>query len=238
MGRSLLFKTEYRINDYITIKVPTVAEIIDNEDEYYDAVFLIISTPYERMVQLADMDIDFTTIDEWDLFLLLFSELRYRDISMIFRDLQLSDFQTVQDERNGEIILLNFETGAIIDRKLHMQICTFLRKLLNIEKNDKKPGNEDGKEWMLERARVELRKRLRLAKDSSQLEEHIIALVNTAEFSYDYESVRDLTIYQFNSSLNQIIKKVRFDNLMIGCYAGTINAKELNPDELNWLTSR
>ena len=133
---------------------------------------------------------------------------------------------------------MNFETGAIIDRKLHMQICTFLRKLLNIEKNDKKPGNEDGKEWMLERARVELRKRLRLAKDSSQLEEHIIALVNTAEFSYDYESVRDLTIYQFNSSLNQIIKKVRFDNLMIGCYAGTINAKELNPDELNWLTSR
>ena len=69
----------------------------------------------------------------------------------------------------------------------------------------------------------------------SQLEKLIIALVNSAEFSYDYESVKNISIYQFNLSLLQVVKRVKYDKLMIGCYAGTVNMQEIDKNELTWI---
>lgn len=69
----------------------------------------------------------------------------------------------------------------------------------------------------------------------SQLEPLIIALVNTEQYKYDFEGTRELSIYQFNESIRQIIHKVDYDNRMYGIYAGTVNAKELSQKELNWL---
>jgi len=234
--KSMLYQTEHKINEYISVKIPTLDEILDNEDEYYGTIALIVSTPYDMMVQLDDINIDFTQINEWDLFCLLFNELQSRDLSMIFGDLNLGDFKTAVNKQNGNIVLRNPKTGAVIDRAIHGKISRFLREILHLEKNDKKPANEEAKKYMIERARKRLnRNKKRLEK--SQLEDYIIALVNTSEFPYDYTSVRGLTIYQFYASLHQIVKKVKFDNLMIGCYAGTVNMKELDQNELNWISN-
>ena len=75
-------------------------------------------------------------------------------------------------------------------------------------------------------------------KEDSQLESLIIAMVSTEQFKYNFEEVKKLTIYQFNESVRQIIKKVEYDNRMHGIYSGTINAKDLNKDDLNWLTHK
>lgn len=236
MGQNILYATEYKINDYISIKIPLVGDIVGNEDDYYGNVSLIVSTPYDMMVQLDDVGIDFTTINEWDLFCLLFKELQTRDTSLIFGDLDLKGFEIAINKQNNNVVLWNNSTGAVIDRSIHHQICTFLRKLLYLEKNEKKPGNEEARKYMIERARVRLKRKARRATQS-QLENYIISLVNTSEFPYNYESVLGLTIYQFYASLHQIVKKVKFDNLMIGCYAGTVNMKEIDQKELNWIST-
>lgn len=233
--KSMLYQSEYKINEYISVKIPTLDEILNNEDDYYGAIALIVSTPYDMMVQLDDNNIDFTQINEWDLFCLSFNELQSRDLSMIFGDLNLNDFKTAVNKQNGNIVLRNIKTGAVIDSAIHGKISKFLREILHLEKNDKRPANEEAKKYMIERARIRLnRKKKQVQK--SQLEDYIIALVNTSEFPYDYDSVRGLSIYQFYASLYQIVKKVKFDNLMIGCYAGTVNMKELDPNDLNWLS--
>lgn len=236
MAQSILYQTEHKINDYITIRIPTLREIIDDEDDYYSSVAMIVSTPYDMMVQLDSINIDFTSITDWDLFCLLFNELKQKDLSLIFGNLQLKDFETAVNQQNGNVVLINRQTGAVIDRAIHGQICNFLRTLLGIEKNTKRPANDEAKKYMIERARKRLNRRKKKS-EQSQLEDFIVALVNTSEFSYDYNSVLDLTIYQFNASLRQIVKKVKFDNLMIGCYAGTINVKELDQKELNWISN-
>ena len=236
MSKGMLYETNYKINDCISIKIPTVGEIIENEDDYYSNIALIVATPYDMMVQLDDMKIDFTTINDWDLFCLLFNELQTRDLSNIFSNLNFKNFELITNKQDGNLILLNRETGAVIDRAIHHQICTTLRKVLHLEKIEKKPANEEARKFMIERARKRLKRRKKHFQ-KSQLESYIISLVNTEEFSYDYSSVLDLTIYQFYASLHQIIKKVNYDNLMIGCYAGTINIKELNQKELDWLSN-
>ena len=87
---------------------------------------------------------------------------------------------------------------------------------------------------MLERERIKMKRAAR-RKQKSYLESLIIALVNTEQFKYDYESVLDLTIYQLNASIRQIAKKINYDNVMIGCYTGNVDMKKLSQDELLWL---
>ena len=119
---------------------------------------------------------------------------------------------------------------------IHEQICRFLRGMLRLKKNSKKPANEEARKYLIERARIKMRRKKKELSES-QIEKYIISLVNTAEFPYTYESVLELTINQFYASLYQIIRKVKFDNLMIGCYAGTVNTKELDQNELNWISN-
>lgn len=236
MGKSTLYETKHKINDFITIRVPTIKDIIENEDDYYGNIALIVATPYDMMVQLDDMKIDFTQINEWDLFLLLFNELRTRDLSLIFDGLNLRDFVTAENKQNGNIILVNPKTGVKIDRAIHDQICRYLRRTLRLQKNDKRPANEEARKFLIERTRTKLKRRRKQLVES-QIEKYIVALVNTSEFPYTYESVLGLTINQFYASLHQIVKKIKYDKLMIGCYAGTVNMKELDQNELNWISN-
>lgn len=217
--------------------VPTVGQIWDREAEYYGLITAIIATPSDFMVQLDDIGIDFSTISPFELFLLLFNGLKGTDTSMVFGDLDLSKFKTAINEQNGKVVLVDTENDVVIDRAIHDQIRRTIRKINHLENMDKKPGNEEAKKYMIERARMKQRRSAH-RKHKSQLEDLIIAMVNTEQYKYGYEETRDLTIYQFHASVYQIIKKINYDNTMIGCYAGTINAKELSQDQLNWLTSK
>lgn len=232
--QNFLYKKQIAINDSISIVVPTVGEIIDNEDAYYGLVSMLTAMPIDLMVQLDDAGIDFTTLNEWELFLLLFSGIKSQDTSQIFGELDLSKFKMAVNEQNGNIILLDDEHDIIIDRAIHDQIANVLRKIHHLEKNTRKPANEEAKKFMIERARAKQR-RNRNRKEDSQLETLIIAMVNTEQYKYDFESTRGLSIFQFNESVRQIINKVDYEHRMYGVYTGTINAKELSQDELNWL---
>jgi len=234
---NLLYKKEYAINQFIKVMIPSVGEILDCEDEYYGIVALLTAMPIDMMVQLDDIGVDFTTINDYELFLLLFATLKERDTSLVFGDLDLKPFRTAVNEQNGNIFLINEETGVRIDRAIHGQIAATLRKIHHLEKNNRKPANGEAKEYMLERARKkQQRQRRRLA--DSQLEELIVAMVNTEQFHYGFEGTRELSIYQFNESVRQVIKKIDYDNKMRGIYAGTVSAKDLSQDELNWLTHK
>lgn len=231
---NLLYQKQYTINDSLKIMIPSVGEILDNEDNYYSIVSAITAMPIDLMVPLDDAGIDFTTINEYELFLLIFSGLKTQDTHLVFGEMNLNDFEMVVHEQTGMVVLRNPKTGVIIDRGIHGQIAGILRKIHHIEKNRRKPANDDAKEYMLIRARDKMR-RNKSRKLNSQLESLIIAMVNTEQYKYDFERTRELSIYQFNESVRQIIKKVDYDNRMYGIYAGTINAKDMSQDDLNWL---
>ena len=157
------------------------------------------------------------------------------DTSLVFGDLDLKKFQPAINKQNGTIVLRDEENDIIIDRITHAVIANFLRKVFRIEKNVKRPGNEEAKKYMIERATVKYERQKKKAPQSV-IENYIISLVNTPEYKYNYQTTLKLSIYQFYSSLYQIIRKVKFDNLMIGCYAGTVNTEKIDQAELNWLS--
>lgn len=234
---SLLYASSVRLSDALSIPIPSVGYIVDHEDDYFDIVCNIIATPYDMMVQLDDAGIDFTKINDFDLFCLLFPRLQTMDVSMVLDGLDLSRFRPEKNTATNEVILKDSETGFVIDRAVHSMIVSTLRKILNLPKETKKPGNEEAKRYLLERARIKLRRKMRRAKqnNASQIEGYIVALVNTPEFKYDYSSVRDISIYQFYESLKQVIHKIHYDNTMIGYYAGTVKMDDLPKESRSWI---
>lgn len=231
---SKLYQTNIEVSDAISVMVPTVGQIIDNEDDYYQVACMIVATPYDMMVQLDDAHIDFTKIDDFELFILLFENLRAMNTSLIFGDLDLSGMKVAKFEGTGELVLTDSERDITIDRVVHAKLCDSIRDMLHMEKNNKKPGNEEARKYLIDRERKR-QKRAKNKRRDSQLENYIIALVNTEQFPYNYETVRNISIYQFYASLNQIAHKIKYDNTMIGYYAGTIKFEDLAPADRTWI---
>ena len=231
---NLLYERWIPVNDKINIYVPTVGEIIECEDDYYSLVSILTAMPIDFMVQLDDLGIDFTSINEYDLLLILFPELKSKDTSMIFGDLDLSGFELMVNQQNNNIVLRDELNDITIDRSVYSMISNTLRKIHSLEQDRRKPANEEAKKFMLERARKKLRRNKNKYHDS-QLESFIISLVNAEQFKYDFEGTRELSIYQFNVSVRQIIKKTDYEHLMFGVYSGSISAKDVKNDDLIWL---
>ena len=231
---NLLYRDSYAINEDVVIRIPTVREVLQDEDNYYGLVYSLTSMPIDRMVQLDDLGIDFTQISDYDLFLLFFSAIRTQDTHLIFGDLDLSKFALAESDDGGSFVLVDTENDIVIDRRVQLQIAATLRRIHHLEKNRRRPGNKEAQDFMLQVEREKM-KRQKKRSTFSNLESLIVALVNTEQFCYRYDDVLDLTIYQFNESVRQIVHKVEYDNKMRGVYAGTISAKDLNQDDLNWL---
>ena len=233
-GTCLLYGSSIPVTEQISITVPTVGEILDHEDDYYAMVSMLTAMPIDFMVQLDDMGVDFTTINDYELFLILFGTIREMDTRLIFGDLDLKRFELAKHIESGMPVIYDEADDIVIDRVVQTKIATTLREIHHLEKDVRKPGNQEAKEYLLERARKKLKRRKR-RKEKSQLQQLIVAMVNTEQFKYDFRGVRDLTIYQFNESVRQIQHKIDYDNKMHGIYAGTVDPKKINQDDLNWL---
>ena len=155
--RNLLYQRTIDINDKIHLVIPTVAEIIEDEDNYYGLVNLITAMPVDMLVQLDDLGINFAEINDYELFLfLVFPTLQQTDTSMIFGDLDLSKFNYAKNEETDMIVLVDSENDIVIDRPIFTKIAMTLRKIHNLKKDNRKPGNEEAQKYMLERARKKL----------------------------------------------------------------------------------
>lgn len=285
--KSLLRTDIVKIAPGITLRMPAVGEVLDNEISYYSVVSSLTAVPFQYMVQLDNMGIDYTTIDDWELFCIFFTEYSRQDIfyrtqlkklresinsyskeslefakclesinllshaienngfDIVFKDFKLSEeykgnmfgFSRYKLD-DGEIVLYNPATQVTINKLIHKDLTDTIRKINLFEKVKFKPGNESAKKYLLEKER---KKQKRAAKKpyKSQLEKLVIALVNTSEFPYDYDSCMDLSIYKFNQSFKQIQHKIAFDNTMVGVYAGTINTSKMgNKDILSWISNK
>lgn len=222
----------------LSIRIPTVGEIIDNEQHYYSLISSLTATPYQYMVQLDDMGIDFTKITDYQLFILLFTTWAKSDISILFGDIDLSDLLIYINQQNDTLILYSKKNNIIIDEFVYNQIVDTIRRINNLKKETRKPGNDEAKEF---RINLERKKQKRNANKPYEpyLEKLVIALVNRPEFKYNYEQVRDLTIYQFYQSLEQVITSINFDNTMIGVYAGTVDTSKIKDRScLSWLPKK
>lgn len=232
--KSFLNLSHVKISN-INIRIPNVGEILDDEQHYYNLVHSLTASPFQYMVQLDDMGIDYTSISDYELFLLLFQSYNDTDISILSHDLNLDDFKVIINPENNTPILFSSKLDLVIDELVYVNLVNTIRKINLIEKVNSKPGNEEAKRYLLKKER---RKQKRNAKKPyiPYLEKMVIALVNRTEFKYNYEEVMDMSIYKFNQSFKQIQTNINFENTMYGVYSGTVDTSKLKDKScLSWI---
>ena len=236
--KSLLNATSVDIVPNLSIRIPTVGEILEDEDKYYEIVSSLTATPFQYMVQLDDMGIDYTQITDYQLFMMLFPMYAKSDLSLLFGDLDTSDFGIYVNQQDNSQVIYSPNNNIIIDELIYNDLANTIRKINLFEKVKSKPGNESARKYLLEKERKKQKRNAKKPKEP-YLEKLVIALVNTSEFPYNYETCMDLSIYKFNQSFKQIQQKITFDNTMIGVYAGTVDTSKMtNKDALSWISSK
>lgn len=236
--QSLLKQSSVSILPGLSIRIPTVGEILEDERRYYSLISSLTATPFQYMVQLDDMGIDFTTVSDYQLFMMLFPSFAQEDISILFGDLDLSDTAMYKNSQNDTLVLRSDKNNITIDELTYSLLAENIRKINGLKKDSRVPGNKEAKEF---RIKLERKKQKRNADKpyESYLEKLVVALVNRAEFKYNYEQVNNLTIYQFNQSFEQINTSINFENTMIGVYAGTVDTSKLKDRScLSWLPAK
>lgn len=217
------------------VRIPAVGEILDNESSYYSLISSLTASPFQYMVQLDDMGIDYTKLNDYDLFKMLFPIYAKSDLSILFGEMDTSDFDIYIDKDTGQQVIYSPQNNIMIDELVYNDLTDTIRKINLLEKVQSKPGNESARKYLLEKERRK-QKRNAEKKQEPYLERLVIALVNTSEFPYNYDSCMELSIYRFNQSLKQIQHKIAFDNTMTGVYAGTVDTSKLNnKDCLTWI---
>lgn len=235
---NLLRVSDYKVNDNISVHVPTIDEIFDFGDQkYYSIVQTLVATPFDLMVELDDIGIDYETITDYQLFVLMMESIAINedDTSIFFGNLNLKNFQEAVNPQNSEKVLWDKNNDIVIDQMIALEICNAIRKIHFWEAPIGRAGNAEGKRYLIERNRL---KKQRLAKKpyKSFLESMIISLVNTEEFPYNYETVMGLSVYKLNASWRQIQKKKHWDQTMNGVYFGTVDKDKIDWEKISWLS--
>lgn len=233
--KSLLNLSSIDIIPNLSVKIPTVGEVLNDEFTYFNIISTLTATPFQYMVQLDDIGIDYTRITDYDLFKMLFPSYACSDLSILFGELYTSDFDVYINNQDNSQVIYSPQNNITIDESIYTDLVNAIRKINLLEKISYKPGNESARKYLLQKERKKQRRAAK-KKQEPYLEKMVIALVNTSEFPYDYDSCMNLSIYRFNQSFKQIQHKISFDNTMIGVYAGTVDTSKLSDKNLlTWI---
>lgn len=221
----------YTVGDII-INIPTVRQLRgdNNKDntQYWKDFGLFMKVPDEMSSELDDIGIDFSQMSDYDLFMLLFlihkkftaDETVSVDSCRLFENLNLYDLELQNDT------FVDKEGKTIIDRNIYRQISDVLCAIICYQKPKKmKWGNDFARKMWIKRDREKKEKQRKeaiLQKENGTENENshsliggvILRLVNSGRFPYNYETVKDITIYELFWSLRQIDRDNEVDYLM------------------------
>jgi hypothetical protein len=225
---------DFVVSKHIIIKQPTLGEICDyGELKYFSLIHILTSVGADYKWQLFDKGIDYTLIDDFELFRnSLIKDLTIDDTSIVFGSLNFTKFENATIKSNNEPCIAQIANNdeIIIDGYTYKVIVDYLRKVHGFCRNNQVPANENTKMILIEDDRDEYLKN-KNKEPKSYLLNMISSMINCAEFKYNYETVWNMKIGAFIDSVKRI-KKIKNVNRLLN---GNYDLKNINQKELDWL---
>lgn len=229
----LYFGDDYIINDYIKITQPRVGDIVTyGESAYFSTVHTLTAIPSDLKSQLWDMGLDWTEVEDFDLFMMLSQTLTPDRTYLLFGDLDFSKFKPYPNQVNGDIVLADKEAGIIIDKMIYLRIMSYLRKLHNITPKVEKAANAMTKKVLIEEDRAKIR-----FNQNKPFKSYLLPLISSIKVKQGYtkDYVKNMGLYEFFDDIARVQVINNADHLLSGVYAGTIDTKKINKSEFNWM---
>ena len=229
---SLYFGDPYVINDYITITLPKIGELVKfGERQYYNLIQTVTAIPSEMKSQLWDFGLDWTTMTDFQLFMMLAPSLPKDKTSIIFGNFDFQALRPWGNPQNDMVVLKNPDTGAVIDELAYGKISSYLCSAHNLTKKVEKAANEFTKKFMIDEDRQKLQYQSK-QPHKSFLRPLISAVKCRQGYTLDY--VKNMGIYEFFDDLSRLQVIVNTDALLKGMYSGMIDTKKIKKSEFDW----
>ena len=232
----LYFGDDYVINDKIKLMQPTIGQIVDyGEASYFSMIHTLTAIPSDVKSILWDMPdghIDWTQIEDFELFMMFSQSMTPDKTGIIFGDLDFSKLRPFRSKLNDEVVLADIESGVKIDKLIYMRMMTFLRKLHNITPKPEKAKGKRAKQAMIDEDR-----RNREYNKDKPFKSYLLPLISSVKVRQGYtrEYIKNMGLFEFFDDLARLQIMYNSDHLMTGIYSGSIDAKKIKKEELNWL---
>jgi len=238
------------LNEFITLYQPTLGEIEDfGEQNFMSTFYAMCSCAWDHPSALADMGIDFMSIDDWTYFYKTVNQFTKDDTYLIFGDLDFSLLKPCIYTKDDvqEVVLANVESMQIDDKiyepgeflfteQMYSESIRYVRDMIGFTHSGRKAANRATAKILIMDDRKQ-RARNKNKPYESMFHNAIVSLVNTEEFSYTYETVFDLTIYQLMKSLIQIQGKKQACAMLQGSMSGFVDTSKIPSSSFQWTYS-
>ena len=153
----LYFGDDYVINDKIKIKQPTIGEIVDfGEAQYFSVVHTLTAIPSDMKSQLWDIGLDWTEIEDFELFIMLAPTLPVEKTRLLFGDLDFTKLKPYKNRENGDVLLADLDADVKIDKLIYLRIVNYLRKVHNITPKVERAANKTTKQILIDEDRMKI----------------------------------------------------------------------------------
>lgn len=232
----LYFGDDYVINDQIKITQPKIGNIADyGEAEYFSMVHTLTAIPSDVKSILWDLPnghLDWTQVEDFELFMMFSQTMTPDKTGILFGDLDFSKMKPYRHPENGEPILADKNARVMIDKLIYMRMMNYLRKLHNITPKPEKAKGKRAKQAMIDEDR-----RNREFNKDKPFRSYLLPLISAVKVRQGYtkDYVRNMGLFEFFDDLNRLQIVYNSDHLLSGIYSGTVDAKKIKKEELNWL---
>lgn len=233
----LYFGDDIAINDKITLSQPKIGEIVEfGEKHFYYVLSMLTCIPSDMKSELWDSpsQIDWQTISDFELFVMLTRGLSAEDTKLFLGDIDLSAMTPCIDQGSNQLCLLDQETGTKIDTVIYLKIVTYIREMFNINPKVEKAKNKRTFRVLIDDDRF--RKSLNKDKKyTSNLLPLVSGMLNSSGFKYKKDELRNVGIVEFMDSVQRISTIVSTTALLQGMYSGMVDTLKIPKEQLNWL---
>lgn len=230
----LYFGDDYVINDKIRLSQPTIGQVVDyGESSYFSMVHTLTAIPSDVKSILWDqMQLDWTQVEDFELFIMFSRTLTPDKTGIIFGDLDLSKMAPFRNPRNDEIVLADKEAGVVIDKLIYTRMMTYLRKLHNITPKPEKAKGKRARQAMIDEDR-----RNREFNKDKPFRSYLLPLISSVKVKQGYtrDYIRNMGLFEFFDDVARLQIINNSDHLISAAYAGTLDMKKVDKQELNWM---
>jgi hypothetical protein len=231
---ALYFGEPYKINEYITITLPKIGEIVNyGERQYFSMIQTITAIPSDMKSQLWDMQpsVDWTQITDFQLFIMLSQSLPKDKTSIVFGDLDFQALRIFENPQSGTVYLKDTETGAVIDELAYGKITSYLCAAHGFTKKVEKAANEYTKKFMIEEDRKKIRYNA-TQPYKSFLRQMISAVKCRMGYTLDY--IKNMGLYELTDDLARLNIIIQSDAILSGAYSGMVDTSKIPKKNFDW----
>ena len=233
----------------ITIYSPTMGDIVDvGEEKFYQSLNIIIGNTTQYRLMLWEFGIDWNEISDFQLFTMLYRQIDPNVSRLIFGDLDFQKFEPMikqlqsnddNEEPTGELVMWNNEDQVEINADVHNHFSQYLRAVFNMSPDEKITHDDNLKNWYIQkdrRAADRAKKEAEKGKHKSfSIQPLISACVNHPGFKYKLNELNEVGVMEFYDSVSRLQIYEQSTALMKGMYSGFISAKDINPEDYNFM---